>query len=105
MGYVLPFNSYQSQQYANRLMDDTHFAKVSRLQRVNQMVSFSEKYEEVVYESEVSKKKENERVKESQLAPAVSQREFIGYVHPNPACLSPAIAHVVEKGKAINAYA
>ncbi len=104
MGYILPVNSYRSQQYANRLMDEPHFAKVSRLQRVNQVASFSEKFEEVAPRDEMNQYKKNEKMEESRLAPAQSQHEVIGYVQPNPANLSPAIARVVEKGQAINAY-
>lgn len=95
MGYILPVNSYQSQQYANRLMDDSHFAKVSRLQRVNQVSSFVGKFEEA---------SEGEKERVPQLAATRSQHEVKGYVNPNPANLSPAISHVVGKGRAINAY-
>lgn len=95
MGYILPVNDYQSVQYANRLMDDPHFAKISRLQRVHQVSSFMEKFEE----ASADKRKESLR-----LATAQSPKEVKGYIHPNPANLSPEIAKVVGKGRAINAY-
>lgn len=101
MGYILPVNSYQSQQYANRLMDEPHYAKISRLQRVNQVASFMENFEDAASD-ERARKAEEERGPE--LAAAKSQHEYIGYVNPNPVGFSPIIANIVDKGKVFNAY-
>lgn len=104
MGYILPVNSYQSQQYANRLADDPHFARISQLHRVNQVASFQERFDQFVSEEEKNEEKDNQKEKKSQLANVPSQSKVHGYVNPNPANLSPAIAKAIGKGVAINAY-
>lgn len=105
MGYILPVNSYQSQQYANRLADDPHFARVSRVHRINQLASYQESFDKsLVLEEEMHNSQNDQKEKKSQLADRPSQSEVLGYINPNPANLSPAIAKVVGKGVAINAY-
>lgn len=104
MGYILPINSYRSQQYANRLADDPHFARISQLHRVNQVASFQERFDQVVSQEEMHDEKHNRMEKRSQLAKVPSQSEVLSYINPNPANLSPAIARAVGKGVAINTY-
>lgn len=100
MGYLLPINPIQSQQYANRLaMDPYNFATVNRVQPVKLKSDFLEEFEESV-ESRHKENRENKKQPDS--APPRSQ--YNGYVYPNPINLSPAISQIVGKGISINTY-
>lgn len=103
MGYILPVNSYQSQQYANRLAVDPHFARVSRIHRVSSLASFQERFDKVISE-EMRNRKNDQRKKQSHLANCPPHSEILSYINPNPANLSSSIAKVVGKGVAVNAY-
>lgn len=106
MGYILPINSYRSQQYANRLIGvESNYSKISQLHHINKVGDVMEGFEEAVSQ-EKAKAKSKAKIQEEKkpLAAADSQDRVIGYVHPNPANLSVANAQVVRKGAVINAY-
>lgn len=97
MGYILPINPIQSQQYANRIaMEPYNFATVNRVEQVRFKSDFLKDFEEAVefaYE---------EHKKKSDQAPSKSQ--IYNYIVPNPANLSPAISQIVGKGISVNTY-
>lgn len=102
MGYILPINSYRSQQYANRLLNrNDNYSKISQLQQVQKIDQFKENHEEVV-----NRERAKEQVREEHDSLAVSDfnHEVIGYVNPNPAELSIKNASIVKKVDMINAY-
>ncbi len=102
MGYVLPINSYRSQQYANRLMNEnSNYSRISQLHHVNKIGDFMEEFEEIAEQQNVEQEKQ---VEKSPLAASNLQNEVIGYVNPNPANISVKNANVVKKGAVINAY-
>ncbi|MDS9470397.1 hypothetical protein [Sporosarcina pasteurii] len=92
MGYILPVNSFQTQQFANRIMAYNKIAEVPRLHKINLNADFSQQ----AYQGKMQQK--------LSLASPNSQFTNQGYIYPNPANLSPTIAHLVGKGIAINAY-
>lgn len=97
MGYILPIQPIQSQQYANRMnMESYNFAYVDRVNKVR--FDFSDSMND-------SFQREQE-MKEEKEMPIVSAPPVLykGFVYPNPANLSPAIAQVVGKGLNVNAY-
>lgn len=100
MGYLLPINPIQSQQYANRLtMDSYNFATIDRVHLVKLKSDFMEEFEESV-ESQYEESRENKEQPDS--APSSSQ--YNGYIYPNPTNLSPAISQIVGKGISVNTY-
>ena len=100
MGYLLPINPIQSQQYANRItMDPYNFATINRVQRVKLKSDFLEEFEESV---ELQRIKNRKDWKNPDSAPPCSQ--YHGYVYPNPVNLSPAISQIVGKGITVNTY-
>lgn len=104
MGYILPINSYQSQQYASRLRDEgSSYAKISQLHRINKIGDFMEDIEENV-DKEYAKGKVNRENEENAFASSHSQYEVIGYENPNPINLSVKNVRIVHKDEAINAY-
>ena len=98
MGYLLPIQPIQSQQYANRMnLDPYNFAYIGRIQRIKLN---SDSFEDVMEQS-FSQNKGEDKEQPHIDRPAV---QYQGYVPPNPANLSPSIAHVVGKGLSVNAY-
>lgn len=102
MGYILPVNSFQSQQYANRMMEHGNFAEISRVPRVNAKSDFQRDFETPMSSQQIDRERMQEK---SSLASSQSKSDYVGYIYPNPANLSPAISQVVGKGLAINTYA
>jgi hypothetical protein len=103
MGYLLPIQPIQSQQYANRMnMRSYDFVFIDRVEKVkldNELLTrdFSDEL--------TNSYKQDGREKGDEEIPAVSSPPlYKGFVYPNPANLSPAIAQVVGKGLSINAY-
>lgn len=103
MGYILPIQPLQSQQYAERMNNDRYnFAYINRVHPVQMQAEMSSAWEDVLEEEERRRQEQlEEQMKNRALHPPVKS----GVVAPNPAKLSPAIAEVVGKGMAINAYA
>lgn len=102
MGYVLPINSYRSQQYANRLLDVTDsYAKVSKLRHIPKVGDYKEGFEHATKQSESKRKIQG---KHDTLAASRSRTEVVGYVHPNPVNISIENGPVIQKGTVINAY-
>ena len=100
MGYLLPINPIQSQQYANRIsMEPYNFATVNRVQRISLKSDFLKEFEE----SLDSRYASNQESKE-QLNPSPPQSEYNPYIFPNPINLSPAISQIVGKGITVNTY-
>ena len=59
MGYLLPINPIQSQQYANRItMNRYNFAPIDRVQRVKLKSDFLEEFEESVELQRIKNRKD-----------------------------------------------
>lgn len=102
MGYILPINSYRSQQYANRLMGDSEsYSKIAQLHHVNKIGDFMEENKRSVDDERLNAKVKKEG---RSLAAAESQKEVIGYVNPNPAHISVKHQPIVNRDAVINAY-
>ena len=101
MGYLLPIQPIQSQEYANRMnVESYNFAHINRVNKIKFDFKFSE-------DSHGAFPQEQERKEETEMENAhVSSPPLVakGYIYPNPANLSPAISQVVGKGMSVNAY-
>lgn len=101
MGYILPINQTQSQQYANRLaMEPYNFARINGVRPIKFKTDFIDDFEESLASYQERKQESNE-----QREAAAEQIEYNGYIFPNPVNLSPAISQVVGKGLSVNTYA
>lgn len=99
MGYILPINPIQSQQYANRLtMESYNFATINRVQSVKLNPDFQEEFKRSV------RLEEKRMPEEEQLKTMPTKSQYNGYIVPNPANLSPAISRIVGKGNSVNTY-
>jgi len=101
MGYLLPIQPIQSQQYANRMnMESYNFAHIDRVNKIKFNFKFSRDSQGAFQEEQ--EKKEEEGMKNAHVSapPLVSK----GFIYPNPANLSPAISQAVGKGMSVNAY-
>ena len=100
MGYILPIQPFQSQQYANRLqMSNYDFAHINAVQPIKMKSIFDDQLEE--------RSKQLEEEDESISVSSHSFRQpvpYKGFIQPNPVNLSPEIAKVSGKGNQINAY-
>ena len=99
MGYLLPIQPIQSQQYANRMnMESYNFAHINRVNKIKFDLKFSEDSHGAFQQEE----KEEEAMKYAHVsAPPLAAK---GFIYPNPANLSPAISQAVGKGMSVNAY-
>ncbi|ARD49125.1 hypothetical protein [Sporosarcina sp. P33] len=101
MGYILPIQNYQAQQYAERMNNDRHnFAYIGRVHPVRLNNEESSYWEDVLEEEDRRREEQLQQQKKRAPQPLVKK----GFIAPNPAQLSPEIANVVGKGQAINAY-
>lgn len=103
MGYLLPIQPIQSQQYANRMnMEPYDFAVIGRVEKVK----LGEGLLNGDFSSELEQSSlHGEREREDEEMPIVPPpTAYKGFVRPNPANLSPVIAQVVGKGLSINTY-
>lgn len=105
MGYILPVQPMQAEIYANRMNAvRNNFAYVDRVEKVNMDPDLMDKFDD-------SLRHEQERIREDREAEAEvvivkSRPPYLkGFIYPNPANLSPEIAHLVGKGLAVNEYA
>ena len=104
MGYILPVNNIQSQQYANRMtMEPYNFAKINRVRPIKFKSDFVDDYEDSLA-SYQGKKQEQDRENNEQREAAPGNPEYSGYIFPNPVKLSPAISQIVGKGFSVNTY-
>lgn len=101
MGYLLPIQPIQSQQYANRMnMESYNFAHIDRVNKIKFDFKFSGDSQGAFQEEQ--EKKEEEGMKNAHVsAPSLVAK---GFIYPNPANLSPAISQAVGKGMSVNAY-
>lgn len=103
MGYILPILPLQSQQYAQRMNNKPYnFAHIGRVRPVRFNNNEESSYWEDVLEDEDRRRKEQMEKRNMKSAPQPLAKN--GFIAPNPAKLSPAIAEVVGKGLAINEY-
>ena len=103
MGYLLPIQPIQSQQYANRMnMEPYDFAVIGRVEKVK----LGDGLLNGDFSSELNHSSmRDEREREGKEIPIVpTPTTFKGFVRLNPANLSPVIAQVVGKGLLINTY-
>ncbi|MFS0688425.1 hypothetical protein AB1K89_04115 [Sporosarcina sp. 179-K 8C2 HS] len=101
MGYILPVQPMQAEIYANRMnAERNNFAYVDRVEKVKFETDLMDKFED-------SLRHEQERiVEEREPNVAESRPPYLkGFIYPNPANLSPEIAHLVGKGLTVNEYA
>ncbi|PIC64352.1 hypothetical protein CSV79_06905 [Sporosarcina sp. P13] len=102
MGYILPIQNFQSQQYAERLNKQPHnFASIGRVSPVRMRNEESNYWEDVIGEEDRRRKEQKE---ERNMKRAPQSLAKNGFIAPNPAKLSPTIAEVVGKGLSVNAY-
>ncbi|MDV6376895.1 hypothetical protein ORD22_01275 [Sporosarcina sp. GW1-11] len=102
MGYILPIQNFQSQQYAERMNNQPHnFAYIDRISPVRLNNEESNYWEDVLQEED---RRHKEQMEERNMKRAPQSLAKNGFIAPNPAKLSPAIAEVVGKGLSINAY-
>lgn len=98
MGYILPNQSIQSRDYANRmLMDQYNFAYINNVNSVKMKSSFDDHLEREILDEE----------EESQVLEQNGQTEpplYKSFIQPNPINLSPIIAEISGKGNYINRY-
>ena len=98
MGYILPNQSIQSRDYANRmLMDDYNFAYINNVNSVKMKSSFNNHLERKILEDE----------EEPQVFGQSGQTNlplYKSFIQPNPINLSPIIAEISGKGNNINRY-
>lgn len=102
MGYILPIQQFQAQQYAERMNNERHnFAYINRVSPVRLREDESSYWEDLLEdEGRMQEEKMEERRMKRVPRPLVKR----GPIAPNPAQLSPEIAEVVGKGLAVNAY-
>lgn len=101
MGYILPVQPMQAEIYANRMNAvRNNFAYVDRVEKVKMDPDLMDKFKD-------SLRNEQERMmEEEEPIIAKSRPPYLkGFIYPNPANLSPEIAHLVGKGLAVNEYA
>lgn len=101
MGYLLPIQPIQSQQYANRMnMEAYNFAHINRVNKIKFNFKFSED-SHGAFQQEHDNKEEEVMEIAHVAAPSLVAK---GFIYPNPANLSPAISQAVGKGLSVNAY-
>ena len=101
MGYLLPIQPIQSQQYANRMnMESYNFAHINRVNKVKFDFKFSED-SHGAFQQEQKEKEEKAMANARVSTPPLASK---GFIYPNPVNLSPAISQVVGKGMSVNAY-
>ncbi|WP_252502466.1 hypothetical protein [Sporosarcina sp. Marseille-Q4943] len=101
MGYILPVQPMQAEIYANRMnAERNNFAYVDRVEKVKFDTDLMDKFED-------SLRHEQERIMEDREPNVAKSRPpyLKGFIYPNPANLSPEIAHLVGKGLTVNEYA
>ena len=103
MGYILPIQNYQAQQYAERMNNERHnFAYINRVNPVRLNLNNEEANYWDSFHANEDKRREQQMKKRKNRAPRPLAKN--GFIAPNPAQFSPEIAEVVGKGQAINAY-
>jgi hypothetical protein len=101
MGYLLPVQPIQSQQYANRMnMESYNFAHIDRVGKIKFDFKFSKDSQSAFQQEQEEKEEQGMENARVSAPPLVSK----GFIYPNPANLSPAISHAVGKGISVNAY-
>lgn len=99
MGYVLPIQPIQSQQYANRMqMGNYNFAHINAIQPIKMRSIFEDELDE----HERQRNDEEEETKKTRSASYPVP--YKGFIQPNPVNLSPEIAKVCGKGNQVNTY-
>lgn len=105
MGYLLPIQPIQSQQYANRMaIEPYNFASINRVQTIKFQTDFLKASEENMDKKQEERKQDQEKKQERSNSSSVPS-ELTPYIYPNPANLSPEISKVVGKGISFNTYA
>lgn len=106
MGYILPIQPIQSQQYANRMENDSNsFTYIDKVEATKLRTEYEDWQKRVKREQQQKERQQKnseqdpEEGEKVHLSPAKS-----GFIQPNPAVLSKQVAHVVGKGNAVNEY-
>ncbi|TQR20199.1 hypothetical protein [Psychrobacillus vulpis] len=100
MGYIIPVQPIQSQNYANRmLMDDYNFAYINNVNGIRMKSNFDKHLEQQEQKFEKSQEKQLLDSKEPSILPL-----FKSFIQPNPVNLSPKVAEISRKGNIINLY-
>ena len=101
MGYLLPVQPIQSEMYANRMNAvRNNFAYIDRVEKVKLDPQLMDKFEDSLLEEQQKVMEEEKPILKNNRPPYLK-----GFIHPNPANLSPQIASIVGKGIAVNEYA
>lgn len=105
MGYILPIQPFQSQQYAERMNSERkNFTYIDRVNRVRLQNEESEYWKDVLEEENQRRKEQleeqfDERQTQAPLPPVKS-----GFIALNPAEFPQDLAGIVGKGQAVNEY-
>lgn len=101
MGYLLPIQPIQSQQYAERVRkDDKHYSKIERKEAIRPISRFADVLYQEQKEQKFSAKREDEGKKQKPLSDTISPSNMkINMVH-----MSPEIAQPIGKSFAVNMY-
>ncbi|MEK4024033.1 hypothetical protein [Sporosarcina sp. FSL W7-1283] len=102
MGYILPIQPLQAQQYAERMNNERHnFAYIGRVSPVRLENEESSYWEDIL---EDENRQQVEQMEERNMKRAPLPLVKRGPIAPNPTQLSPEIAAAVGKGLAVNTY-
>ena len=108
MGYLLPIQPIQSQQYANRMENSTtSFAYIDKVESAKLQSDYEDWQKRIRREQQQQQQRDENSGREMdeaevdtvRLSPAKN-----GFIQPNPVHLSKQIAIVVGKGIAVNEY-
>lgn len=100
MGYILPMQSLQSAQYANRMLYEYDVMKVRKLDRVQKVASFREKFEDSANEEQMAQQEDRHIPIENVHAPIENSLENQQAIRQANQALK-----AVDQGRLINKYA
>lgn len=100
MGYILPMQSLQSAQYANRMLYEYDVMKVRKLDRVQKVASFREEFEDSANEEQMAQQEDRHIPIENVHAPIENSLENQQAIRQANQALK-----AVDQGRLINKYA
>lgn len=105
MGYILPIQPFQSQQYAERMNSERkNFTYIDRVNRIRLQNEESEYWKDVLEEENKRRKDRLEEQFDERQNQAPPPPVKNGFIAPNPAEFSLDLAEIVGKGQAVNEY-
>ena len=110
MGYLLPIQPIQSQQYANRMENSTtSFAYIDKVESAKLQSDYEDWQKRIRREQQQQQQQQRDKNTERDMEDAEVDSVRLspaknGFIQPNPVHLSKQIALVVGKGNAVNEY-